>query len=152
MEDFDETRTMGLQLVTAAATGALDMVKLALAGGTDVHFDDDLALRSAAFTGNLETVKYLVEKGANVQASGNEALLYAAKRRDTEIVEFLLEKGASIDNMMIHHRKEMDQDSFETLDKYNSARLREAFEKSLAGLKKPKGNLRLPGRKKPPAP
>jgi ankyrin repeat protein len=148
----DEDRILGLQLVTAAATGALEMVKLTLEAGTDIHFDDDLALRSAAFTGNLETLRYLTEKGANVQAGGNEALFYAAKRRETETVEYLLSKGARVDDMMKHHKGELDEECLATLDKYRSNRLSEAFEKNFSRLKKADDRFRLPPGKKPPSP
>lgn len=152
MNDDDGKRVLGLQLVTAAATGALDMVRLTLSSGADIHFDDDLALRSAAFTGNFETLKCLLESGANAQAAGNEALLYAAKRKEGHAVGLLLSKGASIDDMLRHHRAEVDEDALETLNAFQEAKLSAAFEKSMAALKKPDTRLRLPPRKKPPQP
>lgn len=146
----DEILAKGYELVTAAATGMIELVELALEGGSDIHFQDDLALRSAAFTGNMNVVKYLVEKGANVHASGNEALLYAAKQKNDDVVEFLLSKGASIDAMMRAHRAEINEEVFETLDKFQSRKLREAFEKNFSKLPRPEqgGKFRL----KPPPP
>lgn len=142
----------GYELVTAAATGMVELVELALEGGSDIHFQDDLALRSASFTGNMSVVKYLVEKGANVHASGNEALLYAAKQKNDEVVEFLLSKGASIDAMMRAHKAEIEEEVIETLDKFQSRKLREAFEKNFTKLPKPEQGDKFRLKPRPPSP
>src|SRR5690349_15370392 len=103
----EEISAKGFELVTAAATGMVDMVRVLIdTPGYDIHFEDDLALRSASYTGYTNIVKLLVEKGANVHASGNEALLYAAKRGDDKTVGYLLSKGADIDMMKRMHKKE----------------------------------------------
>lgn len=133
-----------IELITAAATGIVGLAELALAQGIDIHVDNDMPLRTAALMGNAEMVRFLVDKGANVKASGSEALLYAAKRQDDATVEFLLSKGADIDDMLRTHKKEIDQDCLDILDKYQSQKLRAAFEKNFAKLKKPPKGLKLP--------
>jgi ankyrin repeat protein len=138
----------GLLLITAAATNDAGIAETLLAQGVDVHVDNDMPLRAAAMMGNADMVKFLVEKGANVQASGNEALLYAAKRQDDATVALLLSKGADIDDMLRTHKKEVDQYCLETLDKHQSKRLRDAFEKNFAKLRKPPKELKLPKRKR----
>ena len=148
----EEDDVLGIQLVTAAATGMLEMVDVALAAGADIHYNDDLALRSAVFTGNSAVVKHLVEKGANIHASGEEALLYAAKRRDDDIVSLLLAKGASIAVMMSAHKKEVDRECLETLDGHESHKLRDAFEANFSKLKKPDSGQKFRLPKKPPSP
>jgi ankyrin repeat protein len=147
----EQEREDGLMLVTAAACGIYETVDDSLKRGVSIHFDDDLPLRSAALMGNVDMVEYLVAKGANVQASNNEALLYAAKRQDDGMVKYLLSKGADIDNMLRHHKTELNQDCLDTLDKYQSQKLREAFEKNFAKLPKPGEKIKLP-RHKPPSP
>ena len=91
----------GIELITAAATGLVEMAEMVLAEGVDIHTDNDMPLRTAALMGNADMVRFLVDKGANVQASGNEALLYAAKRQDEATVAFLLSKGANIDDTLL---------------------------------------------------
>lgn len=147
----EQEREDGLQLVTAAACGIYEAVDESLQKGVSIHFDDDLPLRSASLIGNTDMVKYLVDRGANVQAAGNEALLFAAKRQDDRTVEYLLSKGADIDNMLRHHKAELNQDCLDTLDKYQSQKLREAFERNFAKLPKPEKKIILP-RQKPPSP
>ena len=150
MEDTDSV--LGIQLVTAAATGMAELVEAALATGADIHYEDDLALRSAVFTGNNNVVKLLVEKGANIHAAGEEALLYAAKRRDDEVVALLLEKGAVIDDMVRLHKRDLDRDCLETLDRHESHKLREAFEKNFAKIKKPDAGAKYKLKRRPPSP
>src|ERR1700733_12253554 len=114
---------IGLLLITAAATGELEAAETLLKQGIDVHVDNDMPLRTASLMGNTDMVRLLVEKGANVQANGNEALLYAAMRQDDASVALLLSKGASIDDMMRNHRKQVDQESIDILDRHQSAKL-----------------------------
>ncbi len=147
-----EDDILGIQLVTAAATGMLEMVDAALAAGADLHYNNDLALRSAVFTGNSHIAKHLIEKGADIHASAEEALLYAAKRRDDDLVRLLLDKGASIAVMMSAHKKEVDRDCLETLDGHESSKLREAFEANFSKLKKPEAGQKFRLPKKPPSP
>jgi ankyrin repeat protein len=139
----------GIELITAAATGLVAMAEMVLAEGVDIHVDNDMPLRTAALMGNTDMVRFLVDKGANVQASGNEALLYAAKRQDDATVAFLLSKGANINDMLRTHKKEIDQDCLDILDRHQSQKLRDAFEKNFAKLKKPPNHLKLPKRPKP---
>lgn len=139
----------GIELVTAAATGIIEMADALLKQGISVNVDNDMALRTASLMGNADMVRFLVDKGANVQAAGNEALLYAAMRQDEKTVEFLLSKGANIDDMMKQHKKEVDQGVIDILDRFQSQKLREAFEKNFARLKKPPKGLKLPKAPKP---
>lgn len=149
----DEERAKGYELVTAATLGMADAVREMLSKpGYDIHYEDDLALRSASYTGYTNIVRMLVDLGANVRAAGDEALLYAAKRRDEGTVAFLLSKGADIGTMMRMHKKEVDQACLETLEKFESRKFREAFEKNFSSLKKPAPDDKLKLRKKPPSP
>lgn len=46
--------------------------------------------------GSLEVVKLLLENGANIHAYGDEALLTAVVNKHIEIIKFLLENGANV--------------------------------------------------------
>jgi len=148
-----DEQAKGIELVTAATLGMADEVRVLLeTPGYNIHYEDDLALRSASYTGYTNVVKLLGEQGANVHAAGDEALLYAAKRRDDSTVAFLLSKGADIDIMMRIHKKEVDQATIDTLDKFQSQKLRDAFEANFAKIKKPEDGSKFKLRKKPPSP
>ncbi len=148
----EDNPELGYQLVTGAATGMIDIVNEALDQGANIHFEDDLALRTASLMGNAPIVRLLVDKGANVNAASSEALLYAAKSQDGPLVEFLLSKGASIEAMMRGHRREIDQGTVDTLDRYESQKLRDAFEKNFSRIQKPETGDKFKLRKRPPSP
>jgi len=99
----------------AAETGQLDMLRLLLEFGANVHaacegsyfpqsttFDRRVtatALQSAAATGNIEVVKLLLEAGSNINdpayGDGGQTALYTATRTGhVHMVEFLLRNGA----------------------------------------------------------
>ena len=58
----------------AARYGKLEIVKLLIEHGADIHADDDYALGKAAEFGHLEIVKFLFECGANIHADDDEAV------------------------------------------------------------------------------
>ena len=83
-------------LITASKVGRLDAVKLAIDKGTDIHANDDEALREAADKGHLDVVQYLVEQGADIHASDDYALRYASIQGHLDIAQYLVEQGADI--------------------------------------------------------
>ena len=106
------TTANGTPLVTAAATGNVEMVKFLVEKGADVNSKSkdkgELTPLFAAILGGgkdkdkQETVKFLLDKGADVNArfasKGFEAtpLMMAAAEKDTEIVRLLLAKKPDI--------------------------------------------------------
>ena len=55
---------------------------------------DDKALRLAALTGQLEMVKLLLDRGANIHAVNERALWNARRNGHAAVVALLLERGA----------------------------------------------------------
>ena len=45
----------------------INVIKMLVENGADIHANNDAALRHAAYRGHLEVVKYLVEKGADIR-------------------------------------------------------------------------------------
>ena len=76
--------------------GYIEVVKLLLEKGANIHADDDYALRWSARNEHIEVVKLLLEKGANIHADNDYALRWSAKNGHIEVVKLLLEKGANI--------------------------------------------------------
>ena len=83
-------------LMGVAEYGHLEVVKLLLTAGADVHALNNYALRWAATNGHTEVVELLLAAGADVHALNNYALRWAATNGHTEVVELLLAAGADV--------------------------------------------------------
>ena len=104
------TTADGSPLVTAGATGNLEIVKLLVEKGADINSkskgQEALTPLFAAILGNgnekQDTIKFLLDKGADVNArfisKGFEAtpLMMAAAQKDTEIIRLILAKKPDI--------------------------------------------------------
>ena len=81
-------------LESSSQNGDLNLVKLSVKKGANIHAFDDIALRWASRNGHLETVKYLVSQGANIHAQDDIALRWARKYGHLEVVNYLLNQVA----------------------------------------------------------
>jgi ankyrin repeat protein len=86
----------GSLLRWASQNGHIEVVKLLLEKGANIHADDDFSLRIASQQGHLEVVKLLIENGANVNAQDDYSLRWASQNGHIEVVKLLLENGADI--------------------------------------------------------
>lgn len=81
----------------ASYAGHLDSVKYLVESGiTDIHFDEDIALRSAVSNNQFEVVRYLIEAGADIHVKDERPLQTASAFGNMEIVKYLIESGAKI--------------------------------------------------------
>lgn len=115
------------RLVAAAAQGDMIALQQALADGADLHFGDDLSLRTAAMVGHMDCLAALVDAGAHVGAQFNEALFFAAKAGDRQMVDYLLDHGADAAIVMKLHDKKIDDATRALLEGRD---LRDSFEKA----------------------
>ena len=83
-------------LYFASKKGNLDLLKMSLEKGANIHSNDDRALRIASSNGHLKVVIILVNEGANIHADDDEALIWASRYGYLEVVKFLIESGANI--------------------------------------------------------
>lgn len=83
------TQSPELTLGVAAEHGNLDIVKLLVSQGVDIHEVDDYALRFASKFGHIEVVKYLLGKGANPNVRDNAPLRFAKQKGHIEIIKML---------------------------------------------------------------
>ena len=81
-------------LVKSSEIGFLPGVKLALKNGTDVHTQNDYALRWASGNGHKDVVELLLKNGANVHAYNDLALQWASENGHKDVVELLMKNGA----------------------------------------------------------
>jgi ankyrin repeat protein len=84
------------ELINASANGHLDVVKLLLESGADVHAYDNGAIRMASYYGHLDVVKLLVESGADVHPYDNLAIRHASRNGHLAVVKLLVESGADV--------------------------------------------------------
>ena len=82
--------------VMAASYDHLDIVKYLLSKGINIHTRNDTALIMASYHGHLEMVKLLVENGADIHAGNDAALIYTVQNNRPAIVKYLVEQGADI--------------------------------------------------------
>ena len=115
------------RLVAAAAQGDMPALRQALADGADLHFGEDLPLRTAAMAGHMDCLAALVDGGATVGAQFHEALFFAAKAGDTQMVDYLLDHGADAAIVMKFHDKKIDAPTRSLLEGRD---LRDSFEKA----------------------
>jgi ankyrin repeat protein len=80
----------------ASFYGHVEVVRLLLESGADVHADDDYALRLASFYGHVEVVRLLLASGANVHAKDDCALRWASDKGHIEVVDLLVSYGAKL--------------------------------------------------------
>jgi ankyrin repeat protein len=77
--------------------GSLEMVKLLLANGADVHAQLRYSLTWACKNNHIAIVKELILHGAmRCEMSENNALSSAAEFGNTEVCEILIDSGADI--------------------------------------------------------
>lgn len=88
---------LGKQLVQAADSWKPHTVDLLLAGGADVHAQENSALMAASARGSADIVDILLKAGADVHARDDLALQLAVTRGGCEdTIELLLGAGASL--------------------------------------------------------
>jgi len=72
------------------------ITKVLVNNGADIHIEEDLGFRMAAKEGNFEMVNFFFKSGANIYAGNDYALRWSITNNHVEIVKFLLEVGADV--------------------------------------------------------
>ena len=80
----------------AAEHDHIEVVRMMLTAGANVHADDDSAFKSACRHGNIEMVRLLLSAGAHVDANQDEPLQLASVNGHVEVVRLLLNAGAHV--------------------------------------------------------
>ena len=73
----------------AAQEGRLEIVKLLIRKGADIHSVNDFALQYAVENNHIEVVKYLLENGADKHTDNNLAMGLAMYMQYTDLIEIL---------------------------------------------------------------
>ena len=94
--DADTRAFFEYSLIPASESGDYITVKETLKLVSNVHTNDDEALRRASEKGHFEVVKLLLAYGANVHANDDEALIKASENGRFKVVKLLLKNGADL--------------------------------------------------------
>ena len=87
---------MSEELVKAAAKGNINKIKECISKD-DIHYKDDLPLRTALWHKQFKAVKLLLDLKANVNAYNDAALRWAVKYKyNTNIIKLLLDYNANV--------------------------------------------------------
>jgi len=84
------------KFIRQAQKGNLELVKIYIQLGADIHTEDDYALQLASRHGHLKVVKYLIKQGANIHANNDYALRLAAQYGNLSVVKYLVKHGANV--------------------------------------------------------
>ena len=86
----------GPALQYASAAGHLDVVKILLGTGADVHAGNGGALTWASRYGDIEVIEILLKAGADIHANNDSALSGVSAYGHSDIVQILLKAGANV--------------------------------------------------------
>ena len=89
----------------ASGFGYLEVVKYLVSQGADINANDNYAVRMASHNGHLEIVRYLVSQGADVHANNNSAVQWASLNEYLDVVAYLVSQGASTTHISEFHRQ-----------------------------------------------
>lgn len=87
-------------LIFACENNDLDLVKLMLNYGADVHTCMDLPLRISSKRGYLNIVKYLLSMDANINAKDKEAFKNACENYHYNVVYCIVEASKRLEKIV----------------------------------------------------
>ena len=88
--------TLSIMLMDESEDGNIDHIKLLLINGTNIHKQNETALRLAAQNGHRDVVELLLNYGADIHAENDDALRRAECNNHKDVVKLLLKHGANI--------------------------------------------------------
>lgn len=81
-------------LYTAVSNNRLDIIKLLVNHGADIHIDDDIIIMAAAGNSKYSTVKFLLQHGANATAHSHTPIHLAFVRNNDRMIRLFVEHGS----------------------------------------------------------
>lgn len=125
----------GKALVAAVTSRSFGQVRDSLSHGADVHYENDLPLRSAVYLGYTEMAEELLGKGANVHVDDEMPLFIAIKAKDAPLIDLLLAKGADAQALLDKRRAGLTDGDMKTVAEIKSRAARRSFEKNATVLR-----------------
>ncbi|XWV24652.1 ankyrin repeat protein [Tupanvirus deep ocean] len=88
---------INIALMSAIKRNFIDIFKLLVDFGANIHYSNDYPLVISTKTNNYEISKYLLENGARANAQSNLPLINAIINKNHDIVQLLVDYGAHTD-------------------------------------------------------
>jgi ankyrin repeat protein len=85
-----------VDLLDIIQQGTIKDLKEFIASGSNVHVNNDYALRHACYLGRTEIVKKLIEYNADIHVNDDFAFRIACYYNRLEVVKLLVEHGANL--------------------------------------------------------
>ena len=82
----------------ASCCGHLEVVKILIQYGANIHVDDDYAIQLALYNEHIEVVKLLIECRANVHANNDHVIKLASHIGNFDLAILLINNGGDIHN------------------------------------------------------
>jgi hypothetical protein len=90
-------------LLRVCESGSIEVLKLFLRYGTNIHQNHDLPLRNAVRSNRYEVAKLLIENGADIHCDDDEPFRTAVRNSFFEIAHLLLDYGADVSQVNWHY-------------------------------------------------
>ena len=110
LNNNESIKNVNDQFIKASKYGYIEVIKLLIDLGADIHAEDDQAIINASWEGHLSVVKLLIKLGANIHAQDNEAIVSASYQGNFSVAKLLIELGADI--------RAQDNDSISSASSY----------------------------------
>ena len=86
-------------LLYNAEIGKINIIKYFYYKGLDIHFKDDLVMRTAGYNNQLPTLKYLCEElNSNIKSHNDSILRVGCERGYLDIVKYAISNGSDINS------------------------------------------------------
>ena len=95
-EHYDNT---ALEIAAGTPDIDIEVIKLLIINGADIHSGNNQALKGALYENNSEVIELLIKYGADINTqdeNGKTPLMHAILNRRTELIDFLLNNGADL--------------------------------------------------------
>ena len=76
----------------SCANGQIEVAKLLLENGVNIHADNDFAFLLSCLNGHIDVAKFLLKKGANIHADNDYAFRWSCRNWHIKVAKLLCEQ------------------------------------------------------------
>lgn len=89
------------KLYLIVSTGRIDLVKLFVEAGADIHHEELYVLLNVIMTGDVTIMEYLIECGIDIHLNSENALYLAYRINNQKMIDCLISAGADVENPIV---------------------------------------------------